>query len=70
MQEKEFNIEEIIEMIHNKQYKMLRDLLSNLNPADIAEIIETLVDDDEITDEQIPRMYRLLPKDLLYASNH
>ncbi|MCQ2553453.1 MAG: magnesium transporter [Clostridia bacterium] len=64
MQEKEFNIEEIIEMIHNKQYKMLRDLLSSLNPADIAEIIETLVDDDEITDEQIPRMYRLLPKDL------
>jgi len=62
--EKEFNIEEIIEMIHNKQYKMLREELDTLNPADIAEIMEELVDNEEITYEQIPKFFRLLPKDL------
>ncbi|MDO5331692.1 MAG: CBS domain-containing protein, partial [Bacillota bacterium] len=64
MPEKEFNLDEIIEMIHNKQHKMLRDLLDTLNPADIAEIMESLVDDDEIAYEQIPMFFRLLPKDL------
>ena len=64
MPEKEFNLTEIIEMIHNKQLKKLRELLDTLNPADIAEIMESLVDDEEITYEQIPMFFRLLPKDL------
>jgi len=66
MQELELKLEikAIIEMIHNKQYKKLRECLDELNPADIAEITEELVDDDEITYEQLPRFFRLLPKDL------
>ena len=64
MPEKEFNLKEIIEMIHNKQYKLLRELLDSLNPADIAEIMESLLDDEEITKEQLPKFFRLLPKDL------
>lgn len=64
MPEKEFDINLIIDMINNKQLKMLREYLDALNPADIAEIIEQLVDDDKITYQQVPMFYRLLPKDL------
>ena len=64
MPEKEFDLDQIKEMIHNKQFKLLRELLDTLNPADIAEIMEALVDDEEITNEQLPKFFRLLPKDL------
>ena len=54
----------IIEMIQNKQFRALREYLDTLNPADIAEIMEDLVDEEKITYEQLPKFYRLLPKDL------
>ncbi len=64
MQTNENFYNEMLEMIHGKEYKKLREMLDSMNPADIAEIMEDLVDDDEITYEQLPRFFRLLPKDL------
>ncbi len=58
------DINVIVEMIQNKQFRALREYLDTLNPADIAEVMEDLVDDDKITYEQLPKFYRLLPKDL------
>ncbi len=58
------DVNAIVEMIQNKQFRALREYLDTLNPADIAEVMEDLVDDDKITYEQLPKFYRLLPKDL------
>jgi len=60
----ELELDQIKEMIHNKQHKELREYLDTLTPQDIAEIMEELVEDEEISYEQLPRFYRLLPKDL------
>lgn len=62
--ELELELDQIKEMIHNKQHKELREYLDTLTSQDIAEIMEELVEDDEISYEQLPRFYRLLPKDL------
>lgn len=55
---------ELLQMLKNKQLKKLRETLDTLEPADIAEMMESLLDDEEISDEDLPRMFRVLPKDL------
>lgn len=64
MPDNSMDLNVIIEMIQNKQFRALREYLDTLNPADIAEIMEDLVDEEKITYEQLPKFYRLLPKDL------
>jgi magnesium transporter len=51
-------------MLKNKQLKKLRSVLDTLEPADIAEMMESLYDDDDLSEEDLPRMFRVLPKDL------
>ena len=63
MAEKELEIV-LLEMLRNKQLKKLRETLDTLEPADIAEMMESLLDDEEITEDDLPRMFRVLPKDL------
>ena len=63
MEEKDLE-QELLEMLKNKELKKLRSTLDTLEPADIAEIMETLYDDDDLTEEDLPRMFRVLPKDL------
>ncbi len=59
------NIEnELLEMLKNRELKKLRSTLDTLEPADIAEIMESLYDDDDLSEEDLPRMFRVLPKDL------
>lgn len=48
----------IKELLDDKKYHQIRELLMDLNEADIAEIIETI----EIK-EDVVRVFRLLPKD-------
>ena len=57
-------MESILEKLREKQYQSLRALLDELNPADIAEAVEALMDDGEINNDDLVRIYRLLPKDL------
>ena len=45
-------------LIANKRYTALRDILSTMNPADVAAVFEDL---DETV---LPRLFRLLPKEL------
>ena len=51
-------LEKIEELIKNKQYARLRDLFLPMEPADIALLLE------EAGEEQMPLLYRLLPKEL------
>jgi len=45
-------------LLDEKKYPTIRDILTTLNPADIAAVFE------EIDDNRIPLMFRLLPKDM------
>lgn len=56
------NIREHVEVIENlleqKDYRVLRSIMSEYEPADIAEIF------DEMREDDIPILFRILPKDL------
>lgn len=54
----------IPELLRSKQYAQLRQLLDTLNPADIAETAEDLMDEECITHEELPLLFRILPKEL------
>lgn len=59
MDEKLLELEEqIFELIENKRFVKLKKILSEMQPADIAEIFE------EAKDKEIPVLFRILPKDL------
>ena len=53
----EYFKEKMLELLHSQQYKELHDLLLEMNPADIAEVFQSLEDADMII------AYRLLNKD-------
>lgn len=50
--------EEIFELIGEKKYARLRELLSEMNPADIAQILEN------VPERELPVIFRILPKEL------
>ena len=47
----------LMQMLEDKKYTTLRDILSTMNPSDIAAVF------DELEDRQIPIFFRLLPKE-------
>ena len=63
MEEKDLELQ-LLDMLKNKELKKLRSVLDTLEPADIAEMMESLYDDDKLKEEDLPRMFRVLPKDL------
>ena len=63
MEDKELE-KQLLEMLENRQLKKLRSVLDTLEPADIAEIMESLYEDHDLSEEDLPRMFRVLPKDL------
>ena len=48
----------IEKLLEEKKYASLRDILTTINPADIALIFA------EIVEEKLPLLFRLLPKEL------
>ena len=50
--------EEILELVEGKKYARLRELLSDMNPADIAQILE------EVPEKELPVIFRIGPKEL------
>ena len=50
--------EEIFELIEGKKYARIRELLSEMNPADIALILE------DVPERELPVIFRILPKEL------
>ena len=51
-------VEELDELIQNRQFRKFTDIIDELNPIDVAEDIETLIDEKLIT------VFRLLKKDV------
>ncbi len=51
-------MEEILQLIESKKYSKLRELLSEMNPADLAVVFE------EIPEREQPVIFRILPKEL------
>lgn len=59
MDEKLLELEEqIFELIEKRRFVQLKQILSEMQPADIAEIF------DEAKDKEIPVLFRILPKEL------
>ncbi|NLM55857.1 MAG: magnesium transporter [Clostridiales bacterium] len=58
MQEISTKLNEALELIHEKKFSSLRALLSTMEPADLAELLSSL------PSEQLPLMFRFLPKEL------
>jgi len=54
----------IPELLRSRSYQELRSYLGELNPADIGEMLETLHDDQDISSEELVKIFRLIPKDL------
>lgn len=50
--------EKIFELIENRRFVQLKEILSEMQPADIAEIFE------EAKEKEIPVLFRILPKEL------
>lgn len=50
--------EEILQLIEEKKYARLRELLSEMNPADIAQILT------DVPERELPVVFRILPKEL------
>ena len=64
MHELNEEMETLLEKLRSKQYVKVREQIDELEPMDIAEIMETLLDDGEIGEQELTILYRLLPKDL------
>lgn len=54
---------QILELLRRKQRKELRELLSEENCNDIATELEILLEDEEISHEELLVIFRILPKD-------
>ncbi|NCB42301.1 MAG: magnesium transporter [Clostridia bacterium] len=64
MDEMKLMMEQILEYLHSRQFTKLQEYLETINPADIAEVMEELLEDEEITHEELPLIFRILPKEL------
>ena len=59
MSDRNVNIEDtLIALVDGKKYNTLRDVLSTMNPADIASVFA------DMPDQKLPLLFRLLPKEL------
>lgn len=56
--------EKILSLLQEKQYTALQRYLETLNPADIAECLDDLLCSGGLAEEELPRVFRLLPKEL------
>ena len=56
------NIEDLFAFIENKQYRNLKDAISDWNEADIAELIEKVA--EEYGNDKAVLLFRLLSKDV------
>ncbi len=53
-----------LDMIGNKKFADLRNELKEMNPADIAVLVEEMYGDDEFDEKKLILLYRILPKEL------
>ena len=54
----------LLEMFRSRKFAQLKEILNELNAADIGEMLQDITDDDLIPEEELPKAFRILPKDL------
>ena len=64
MPEFDLALQDILGPLHEKRYLDLRNYLDTLNPADITEMLQALYDDELVSNEELVKVFRLIPKDL------
>ena len=64
MPEFDLALQDILGPLHEKRYLDLRNSLDTLNPADITEMLQALYDDELVSNEELVKVFRLIPKDL------
>ncbi len=53
-----------LELLGNKQFFRLKSELQEMNPADIAALVEEMYESDEFDEKNLIMLYRILPKEL------
>lgn len=53
-----------VSLIKNKKFAQLKNELQEMNPADIAVLVEEMDDFDEFGERELTLLYRILPKEL------
>ena len=53
-----YDLEQLLELAQNKQYRQLKEILSEMNEVDVADFM------DEVEPEQLIVIFRLLPREL------
>lgn len=53
-----------VELLHDKKFVQLKSELQEMNPADIAVLIEEMRESDELGERELSLVYRILPKEL------
>ena len=56
-------LQELLELLQKKSYAQLRQKLDKMNPSDISETLEELYDGNLIAKEELPLLFRILPKE-------
>ena len=56
MEENKINVEKVMELLSERKFAQLRDMLSEANPIDIAQLL------GEVPEEKLLLLYRMLPK--------
>ena len=56
--------ETVREAVENRDFKKVKELFTQLNEADIADLIQGFHDNQEVDARDISLLFRLLPKDM------
>ena len=57
MEESKLELEYVMELLEQRKYAELRDMLKDQNPIDVAQLL------GEVPDEKLLLLYRMLPKE-------
>lgn len=54
----------LLEMFRSRKFAQLKSILAELNAADIGEMLQDFADEEDIQEDELPKAFRILPKDL------
>lgn len=54
----------LLEMFRSRRFAQLKSILNEMNAADIGEMLQDMIDEEDIAEEELPKAFRILPKDL------
>lgn len=64
MDQEKLDQEQLLEMFRLRKFAQLKEALSEMNEIDVAEMLQDMADNEDIPTEEIPKAFRILPKDM------